>query len=207
MKESRRWPLASLRQRFLNGSLTRLLEPDKVLRHKIIEFVARGEFGLGSGRRQDGGLNRVWFKETVEPDDVVFESDVHLVTRAAAQQLKAPPAPVVPTTPTPKPGATGADSASQDPKAGQENQAKPNPGRGPEPTERRPVRIHGQIEPGLWNRIGRTLVPKLRSIDGLKVGMTFELIADAQLTDTLLTDVRQILDDLQLTDSVNIDVG
>ena len=50
-------------------------------------------------------------------------------------------------------------------------------------------------------------MPKLRSIDGLKVGMTFELTADAQLTDTLLTDVRQILDDLQLGDSVNIDIG
>ena len=206
LKESGRWPLASLRQSFLNGSLTRLLEPDKVLRQKIIEFVEKGEFGLGSGRRQDGGLNRVWFKETVEPDDVAFESDVHLVTRATAQQLKAPPAPVVATTPTPEPGATGADTASQDPKAGHENQAKPDPGRGPEPTDRKSVRIHGQIEPGLWNRIGRTLVPKLRSIDGLKVGMTFELTADAQLTDTLLTDVRQILDDLQLGDSVNIDI-
>ena len=203
LKESGTWPLASLRQSFLNGSLTRLLEPDKVLRHKIVEFVAKGEFGLGSGRRQDGSLNRMWFKETVEPDDVAFESDVHLVTRATAQQLKAPPGPVVPTTPTPEPGATGADTASQDPKAGHENQAKPSP----EPTDRKSVRIHGQIEPGLWNRIGRTLVPKLRSIDGLKVGMTFELTADAQLTDTLLTDVRQILDDLQLGDSVNIDIG
>ncbi|MCY4671843.1 MAG: hypothetical protein OXC29_28145, partial [Rhodococcus sp.] len=205
LKESGTWPLASLRQSFLNGSLTRLLEPDKVLRQKIIEFVAKGEFGLGSGRRQDGSLNRVWFQETVEPDDVAFESDVHLVTRATAQRLKAPPAPVESTTPAPEPVATGADNASQGPKTGPENHAKPDPGRGPERTDRKPVRIHGQIEPGLWNRIGRTLVPKLRSIDGLKVEMTFELSADAQLTDTLLTDVRQILDDLQLSDSVSID--
>ena len=167
LKESGTWPLASLRQSFLNGSLTRLLEPDKVLRHKIVEFVAKGEFGLGSGRRQDDGLNRVWFKETVEPDDVVFESDVHLLSRSAAQRLKAPPAPVPPTTPTPEPGATGADNASRDPKAGQEDRTKPEPEPGPAPTERKSVRIQGQIPPELWNRIGMRLVPKLRSIDGL----------------------------------------
>ena len=125
LKESGTWPLASLRQSFLNGSLTRLLEPDKVLRHKIVEFVAKGEFGLGSGRRQDDRLNRMWFKETVEPDDVVFESDVHLLTRAAAQQLKAPPAPVVPTTPTPEPGATGADTASQGSEGGTGESGEP----------------------------------------------------------------------------------
>ena len=36
--------------------------------------------------------------------------------------------------------------------------------------------------------------------------MTFELTTEAQSTDSLLTDVRQILNDLQLADSVNIDV-
>jgi Protein of unknown function (DUF499) len=46
LKESRAWPLASLRQSFLNGALTRLLDPDIVLRGKLVEFVERGDFGL-----------------------------------------------------------------------------------------------------------------------------------------------------------------
>ena len=33
------WPLTSLRQSFLNSSLTRLINPDAVLRRKIVEFV------------------------------------------------------------------------------------------------------------------------------------------------------------------------
>ena len=38
-KDSGAWPMASLRQSFLNGSLTRLLDPDTILRGKIVEFV------------------------------------------------------------------------------------------------------------------------------------------------------------------------
>ena len=32
------WPLRGLRQNFLDGSLTRLLDPDSVLKQKIVEF-------------------------------------------------------------------------------------------------------------------------------------------------------------------------
>ena len=38
----------SLRQSFLDGSLTRLLDPDAVLRTRIVDFVNDGEFGLAS---------------------------------------------------------------------------------------------------------------------------------------------------------------
>jgi hypothetical protein len=40
------WPLTSLRQSFLSGALTRLIDPDTILRRKILEFVERGDFGL-----------------------------------------------------------------------------------------------------------------------------------------------------------------
>ena len=42
-KDSGAWPLGSLRQSFLNGALTRLLDPDRVLRAKIVEFVGAKE--------------------------------------------------------------------------------------------------------------------------------------------------------------------
>ena len=206
LKEAGAWPLASLRQSFLNGSLTRLLEPDTVLRRKIVELVGKGEFGLGSGRRPDDGFDRVWFRETLEPDEVVFESDVHLLTPTAAERLKAPPAPAPPTSLTPGTDPTGAGDGSAEPKPGPDGRIDPEPAPPPDATTRKSVRIHGRIAPELWNRIGRTLVPKLRFADGLKVGVTFELTADAARTDALLSDVAQILDDLQLTGKVNVDV-
>lgn len=63
LKASGAWPLSSLRQSFLNGALTRLLDPDATLKAKICEFVARGDFGLASGLRSDGSYGRVWFEE------------------------------------------------------------------------------------------------------------------------------------------------
>src|SRR5262249_26871759 len=42
LKESGAWPLSGLRQSFLNGSFTRLLDPDATLKAKITEFVSKG---------------------------------------------------------------------------------------------------------------------------------------------------------------------
>ena len=60
---------------------------------KIVEFVGKGDFGLGSGRRPDGRFERLSFKETVSPEDVMFDADVYLLARALAARLKTPPAP------------------------------------------------------------------------------------------------------------------
>src|SRR5947209_1634840 len=78
LKESGAWPLASLRQSFLNGSLTRLLDPDVTLRNKIVEFVTRGDFGLASGKKADGAYERMWFQEMLAPAEVAFDADVFL---------------------------------------------------------------------------------------------------------------------------------
>ncbi|MFN3413929.1 MAG: DUF499 domain-containing protein, partial [Thermoanaerobaculum sp.] len=107
LRENGAWPLASLRQSFLNGALTRLLDPDKTLREKIVEFVAKGELGLASGQRADGSFERVWFEERVSLDEVSFESDLFLLTKAKAQALRAgkedsgvvTPPPLAPVTP------------------------------------------------------------------------------------------------------------
>ncbi len=88
LKDSGAWPLSSLRQRFLDGSLTRLLDPDTVLRGKIIEFVGRGDFGLASGARSDGTYDRVWYAELIAPEGVAFESDVFLLMKAKAKDFK-----------------------------------------------------------------------------------------------------------------------
>jgi hypothetical protein len=89
LKQSGAWPLASLRQSFLNGSLTRLLDPDSILRNKIVEFVDKGDLGLASGQKPDGTYDRVWFEEQISSDEVTFESGVFLLTKAKAKALKA----------------------------------------------------------------------------------------------------------------------
>lgn len=60
LKQSGAWPLASLRQSFLNGSLTWLLDPDAVLKAKVPDFVANGDLGLASGQKSDGAFEHAW---------------------------------------------------------------------------------------------------------------------------------------------------
>ena len=92
-KDSGAWPLASLRQSFLNGALTRLLDPDGVLKSKLVEFVGRGDFGLASGPKPEGGYERLWFSEPIPSDEIAFESGVVLLKKAKAEELKKKPAP------------------------------------------------------------------------------------------------------------------
>ena len=200
------WPLLSLRQSFLDGSLTRLVDPDAVLRRRIVEFVAKGDFGLGSGRGADGRFERLWFRETVGSEDVMFESDVYLLAPGLAEGLKAP---VVP--PPAKPAGQEGDptvptGGSTGPGPGSNVRTDPEPPVRPEPPATRSLRIHGDIPPEVWNRVGTRLLPKLRSGRDLKVGVTFKLMTDGPASDALLAALRQILDDLQLADRIAIDV-
>ena len=207
LKEAGAWPLVSLRQSFLDGSLTRLVDPDAVLRRKIVEFVDKGDFGLGSGKGPEGRFERLLFKETVSPEDVMFESDVYLLTRGLAERLKAPPAPEPATPPGSEADSDGSGGRSPGPGSVPNIPSDPEPPTPPEPQARKSLRIHGDIPPEVWNRVGTRLLPKLRSGRNLTVGVTFELTADGPGTDALLADLRQILDDLQLGERVKIDVG
>jgi hypothetical protein len=198
LKESGAWPLSSLRQSFLNGSLTRLLDPDNVLKGKISEFVERGDFGLASGQNAEGTFNRVWFEERLPWEEVTFESNVFLLTKSKAAALMATPKPGL--TPAPQPGGEG----------GLEPATLPTPGVIPEPTSepssgKRVIRISGNVPPEVWNRLGTKLLPKLRSGVELEVGVQFSAIVSSDLADNLVQELKQILDSMNLSSSLKVE--
>jgi hypothetical protein len=200
LKESGAWPLSGLRQSFLNGALTRLLDPDVVLRGKIPEFVGRGELGLGSGQQPDGRFARVWWNEPVPLDEVAFDGDVFLLTKARAKTLKAgsEPAPsgggVVPgvtaegETPVAGPGPAGGDVG---------------PGGG---ATRNTLRLSGTIPPEVWNRLGTRLIPKLKSGSELTLRIDATLSVESSAASALKKDLEQALTDLGLSDRLDIDL-
>jgi hypothetical protein len=194
LKDAGAWPLASLRQSFLNGSLTRLVDPDAVLRSKVVEFVARGDFGLASGQRQEGGFERVWFEEPVATDEVTFDAGVFLLRKTIAARLKAGPMPEskpeTGTTPSPAPVAP----------VGEEPAVAPT--RSP---QTRVLRLVGSVPPELWNRLGTKLLPKLRGGTELRVGIDFSVVVRDEATANLVAEVRQILQDLGLSEAVRIE--
>jgi len=189
LKESGAWALSSLRQSFLNGALTRLVDPDAVLKAKIEQFVGNGDFGLASGQKPDGTYERIWFERAIGADEVAFESGVFLVAKDKAVSLVAPPEPGPEPEPVPSP----------------EPGPIPEPDPGPEPTPaRRTLRVHGEVPPELWNRMGTKLLPKLRSGEDLKVGIDLSVTVDGAVVESLRADLQRILEDLRIADKVEI---
>ncbi len=194
LTESGAWPLASLRQSFLNGSLTRLVDPDGILKSKIAEFVGGGDFGLASGRKPDGSYERVWFQELVAPDEVAFEAGVFLVKKDRARALKsgAVPAPAPePSPPVPVPAPVVQPGVTPLP--------APTPA-----AETKTLRLVGAIPREVWNRLGTRLLPKLQAGSNLQIGVDLSVSVKADLAGSMEAELRQILDDLGLRDKVQI---
>lgn len=189
-KDSGAWPLTSLRQSFLNGALTRLIDPDAVLRRKIVEFVERGDFGLASGGTDGGKYERPWYAEPMGGEEVGFEPSVFLLTKTKAQELKTQEASQPEPEPGPPPG----------PIPGPEPEPEPEPPTGPAPGDQRmTLRLVGTVPPEVWNRLGTKVIPKLSSGDGLSVRVA------APFAKNMETDLRQIVDDLGLGDRVRVE--
>jgi hypothetical protein len=194
------WPLSGLRQSFLDGSLTRLLDPDHLLRSRILEWVEAGEFGLASGARPDGGYVRVWYNRFVEPTEVTFDADVYLLKRAVAATLHASSAPHAESAVEPAyhaPAPIRAETLPENP-SGQAISVTVGFG---------PVRImiHGDIPPEQWNRLGTRLIPRLRAAGPVTASITLccEIVEPAA-TANLTLEVQRTLQDLGLADHLKI---
>ncbi len=193
-KDSAAWPLTSLRQSFLDGSLTRLIDPDAILRRKIVEFVSNGDFGLASGAKNDGGFDRLWYAESIGVEEVAFDANVFLLTKAKTEALKVTPGDPHPPPPEPLP------PPGPEP--------RPEPGTDPVPTPataNTTIRIAGTVPPEVWNRLGTKVLPKLRSGNDLRVCIDFSVNVSSKFAQDLDTDLQQILDDLGLADQVRVE--
>ncbi len=200
LKKSGAWPLQGLRQAFVNGVLTRLRDPEQILRSQIAKSVENGELGLASVEKPDGSYERVWFNEPVGVEEVVFEPQVFLLRRERATDLKQP---VVqpPTEPVGEREAAGVTTL----RPGEGEEAVVTGEQEAAPTISR-IRLRGPIPPELWNRFGTRLLPKLRSGEGLS--LTVEATLEVPATDlaNLQREIQQSLSDLGLADRVKVDV-
>lgn len=198
-KKSGAWPLSALRQAFLNGTVERVLDPDIYLRNRLPEFVMRGDFGLASGQKTEGGYSRVWFREMLPPDEIAFDSDVYLLLPKTAEAYKASKPSVLILEPQ-EPTKSGTGTLAETPtEPGQTLE----PGAGP---KSRTLRIYGEVPTEVWQRLGRTLIPKLKSGNDLHVGLDVSLSLDVDGANSLRHEIQQILQDLKLESKVKIEV-
>ena len=194
-EDSGAWPLSSLRQSFLNGALTRLVDPDTVLRERIPGFVAKGEFGLASGAQRQGRFDRIWYNEVLDRAEVSFEDDVFLIARAKAQEL------------------TAADTKEEKTvQRGKDDDASDDGGitirdgddEGEDAPAQATIRVVGSVPPEVWNRLGTRLLPKLRGGDRLETRVDFLMDVKANRAASLVAEIGQILDDLGIGKRVKV---
>jgi hypothetical protein len=194
-KDCGAWPLGSLRQSFLNGTLTRLLDLDRVLRTRIAEFVYKGEFGFASRAEPAGGYRRVWFHEDIDPVEITFDADLYLLTKAAAARLKTPE--VAPPS-GPEPGPPESPVSLEEPSRPAES-----------PTLNRPalISVTGSIPAEQWNRLGTRLIPKMRAAGTLTAAIRLETEVDPARAAALSAELQQVIDEIGLSQSVRVEGG
>jgi hypothetical protein len=205
-KESGAWPLASLRKCFLDGSLTRLVDPDKVLREKIPELVGRGELGFAAGERSEGGFNRLWFNEALPPEEIEFVYDSFVVRKDRAKALRASAMASSAT-------AVQATMPEAIPAPSEFTLVSPDSGKpatidggvsAAAPTKTL-LRVKGVIPPELWNRFGSKIIPKLRSAEQLQALVDLTVEVDTSASAALELEIQQILSDLDLAAKVVVE--
>ncbi len=171
--------------------MPRLLDADGVLKGKIVGFVLKGDFGLASGQQPGGGYARVWYKELISADEVVFDGQAFLLLPAVAEAARglkgAPPSPLEP------------------PVEEKPTREEPKPLPPGIMVEARRVRLEGAIAPEIWNRVGTRLLPKLRGAGELKVTVGFIVEVEGARCDHLVAEIQQILIDLALAGKVTVE--
>ena len=194
LKDSGAWPIASLRQSFLNGALTRLLDPDTVLRSKILEFVSRGDFGLASGLKSDGTYQRIWYQELLPAEEITFDPNVFLLKKEKVASLKKKEGGMVIVSPPPP----------QPPQPPGTGETAGTPGTATPSAQAVTLKLSGTVPPEIWNRLGTKIIPKLRSGEDFTVGISFSVKVDARHLSSMENEIKLILEDLGLSGQIKI---
>ena len=204
------WSLAGLRKSFLDGSLTRLPDPEQALKVAIPRLVERGEFGLASDPKPDSTYGRVWYREPVPSEELTFDSETFLVLKPRAESLSADPA----TKPSSTLGRTPSIASSAGPGAHPEI-AWSGPGKPPEVmigvSEADSIamavfRIEGSLPSEAWNKLGIGLVPTLKRGKGLLIGLTIQVSTSVADREDFERELRRRLSDLGLAATWRVEV-
>lgn len=187
LREAGLWPLPGLRQAFLDGSLTRLLDPERVLTEQILRWVEQGDFGLASGPHTDGTFERVWYNERVRPEEITFDAQTFLVAKEKARALVAP---------TPG-GVAEAQKAAvvivdTTPVA-------------PLPEGVVYLRATGLVPPELWNKLGTRLIPRLRTGTDVVLQVTATVKLSASERERIKQEIKRALAELGLGENWKVE--
>ena len=205
LKASGVWSLAGLRKSFLDGSLTRLPDPEEALKAAIPRLVERGEFGLASDPKPDSTFGRVWFRQSVPSEELTFDAETFLLMKMRAEALTgAGSASLAPLSES----ASGDASVARvgGPIGGVSSGASASGTRplsdvkigstGDDSTTIAVFTLQGTLPSEAWNKMGIGLVPTLKQGKGLSISLTIRVGAMLAERENFERDIRKRLADL-----------
>ncbi|MGH9386359.1 MAG: hypothetical protein ACRD2N_18955 [Vicinamibacterales bacterium] len=123
----------------------------------------------------------------LSPDEVTFDTEVFLLTKARAKALAQPPAIVTPP-PPPAVHPPPHDSPQEDVAASVVT-----------------IRVTGDVPPETWNKLGIKLIPKLKSGKTLTLQLDASVATDGLQAEALRRELRQVFADLGLSDRFHVE--
>lgn len=184
LKELGAWSLAGLKAAFFQGSLTRLERAEDALRQMLLRAVAQGNLGLGVGK-DAASLDRVWFKEQVDPAEIVFDDETYVLLPARARQEMAP-------TPVPqRPGEEPQPSETLQPE--EPGSPTTRPPLEPQPAGPTTIRWTGDLSREKWNLFGLRVLTKLAQSQSLQIKVDVQAsVQDGSVVRQLNTAVEEL---------------
>ena len=139
-------------------------------------------------------MSGIGLRNLLSPDEVNFEANVFLLTKAKAKALKnkTKTEPVIETETKPGEKEPTITEPVDEPKPGPTSQTVT-------------LNLRGTIPPEMWNRLGTKLIPKLRSGSELKAEVSFSVSLDGKAVASFESELRQILEDLGLADKIRME--
>ena len=207
-KDKGAWPLKSLRQSFLDGSLTRLADPDAVLKSKIHDFVYKGDAGLISTSSADGSGYHLWFKEDIDPSEIMFVSEVSLVMAKKVDLYKPKdehgpqPDPDGRVTP-PEPEGDGQGSGTDSDTDSTYGQGQHDPQF--ELPRIETIKLSGELPYELWNKFSRSVLTKLNaSSNGLIIKIDIKAETESNRSENIKKELLSGIQEVNLDEKIKI---
>lgn len=207
-KDKGAWPLKSLRQSFLDGSLTRLADPDAVLKSKIHDFVYKGDAGLISSSSADGSGYHLWFKEDIDPSEIMFVSEVSLVMAKKVDLYKPKDEPGPQTDPNggvmpPEPEGDGQGSGTDSDTDSTYGQGQHDPQ--PELHRIETIKLSGELPYELWNKFSRSVLTKLNATsNGLIIKIDIKAEVESNRSENIKKELLSGIQEVNLDDKIKI---
>ena len=137
-------------------------------------------------------------------EEIVFDSDVYLVLPKKAEEYKASKPILLTLEPQAETATAGEERALIEDSANARDHQLDDTEQG-RAQKNRTLRIHGEIPTEVWQRLGRTLIPKLKGVADLRVGLDVSLSLDRDGANGLQHEIHQILQDLKLEEKVKVE--